>query len=125
MRSVEAAVEYVLMRDLEEDDRMSDSLGRVRRSQVVMLNGPGAIIDFRAGKHGGAAVSVVAAGLDDWDRMAPPAGLMNPQRVSEPRLEKKLDVRGFRLPPVSEPPPARPSRTRTGRSSRPPGSPSG
>lgn len=84
---------------------MSDTLGRVRRSQVVMLNGPGAIIDFRAGKHGGAAVSVVAAGLDDWDRMAPPAGLMNPQRVSEPRLEKKLNVRGFRLPPVSEPPP--------------------
>lgn len=84
---------------------MSDTLGRVRRSQVVMLNGPGAIIDFRAGKHGGAAVSVVAAGLDEWDRMAPPAGLMNPQRVSEPRLEKKLNVRGFRLPPVSEPPP--------------------
>jgi len=69
-----------------------------------MLSGPGSIIDFRAGKHGGAAVSVVAAGLDEWDRMAPPAGLMNPQRVSEPRLEKKLNVRGFRLPPVSEPP---------------------
>jgi hypothetical protein len=83
---------------------MSDTLGRVRRSQVVMLNGPGAIIDFRAGRHGGAAVSVVAAGLDEWDRMAPPVGLMNPQRVSEPRLEKKLNVRGFRLPPVNEPP---------------------
>lgn len=83
---------------------MSDTLGRVRRSQVVMLHGPGAIIDFRAGLHGGAAVSVVAAGLDDWDRMAPPAGLMNLQRVSEPRLERKLNVRGFRLPPVNEPP---------------------
>lgn len=90
---------------------MSDALGRVRRSQVIMLHGPGAIIDFRAGKHGGAAVSVVAAGLEEWDSKAPPAGLMNPQRVSEPRLEKKLNVRGFRLPPVGDerdPEPKRP-----------------
>lgn len=75
-------------------------LGRVRRSQVVMTYGPGAIVDFRAGGHGGAAVSVVTAGLDEWDRWAKPAGLLNPQSISEPRLEKKLGVRGFRLPPV-------------------------
>lgn len=81
---------------------MSDELGKVRRSQVVMTHGPGAIMDFRAGAQGGAAVSVVAAGLDEWDRSARPAGLLNPQRVSEPRLEKKLNVRGFRLPPVGE-----------------------
>lgn len=75
-------------------------LGKVRRSQVVMTYGPGAIIDFRAGGHGGAAVSVVAAGLEEWDRWAEPAGLLNEQRVSEARLEQKLKVRGFRLPPV-------------------------
>lgn len=75
-------------------------LGKVRRSQVVTTFGPGAIIDFRAGGHGGAAVSVVAAGLDAWDRWAKPAGLANQQSVYEPRLQKKLEVKGFRLPPV-------------------------
>lgn len=77
-----------------------DRLGKVRRSQVVTNYGPGAIVDFRAGGHGGAAVSVVAAGLDEWDRWARPAGLMNPQCIQEPRLEAKLKVKGFRLPPV-------------------------
>ena len=81
---------------------MSDELGKVRRSQIVMTHGPGAIIDFRAGGKGGAPVSVVATGLDDWDRHAPPTGLFNTQRISEPRLEKVLNVRGFRLPPVAE-----------------------
>lgn len=80
----------------------ADELGRVRRSQIIMTHGPGAIVDFRAGGHGGAAVSIVAAGLEEWDRSAPPAGLANLQRLSEPRLEKILGVRGFRLPPVSE-----------------------
>lgn len=80
---------------------MTDNrLGKVRRSQAVMTYGPGAIVDFRAGGHGGAAVSVVAAGLDEWDRWAKPAGLMNRQCVREPRLEKALGVMGFRLPPV-------------------------
>lgn len=80
---------------------MTDNrLGKVRRSQAVMTYGPGAIVDFRAGGHGGAAVSVVAAGLDEWDRWATPAGLMNRQCVREPRLEKALGVMGFRLPPV-------------------------
>ena len=77
-----------------------DRLGKIRRSQVVTNYGPGAIVDFRAGGHGGAAVSVVAAGLEEWDRWAKPAGLLNPQCIQEPRLEAKLKIRGFRLPPV-------------------------
>jgi hypothetical protein len=80
-----------------------DKLGRVRRSAVVMTHGPGAIIDFRSSS--GAPVSVVAAGLDHWDELAKPAGLMNPQRVHEQRLEAKLGVSGFRLPPATEEPP--------------------
>ena len=74
-----------------------NELGKVRRSAAIMNYGPGAIVDFRAG---GGPVSVVAAGLEQWDERAPPAGLTNPQTVFEPRLQKKLRVDGFRLPPV-------------------------
>lgn len=77
-----------------------NELGKLRRSSVVSIFGPGAIIDFRAGGHGGAPVSVVAAGLDEWDRRAQPPGLRNPQTIYEPRLQKRLGVGGFRLPPV-------------------------
>jgi len=72
-------------------------LGELRRSVVVTTFGPGSVIDFRAD---GGAVSAVAAGLDEWDRAFPPAGLLNPQKIHEPRLQRKLSVRGFRLPPV-------------------------
>lgn len=80
---------------------MRNELGDVRRSQVITSHGPGAIIDFRAGSHGGAGVSVVAAGLEEWDRWAPPPGLGHPQTIYEPRLQKQLGVEGFRLPPVA------------------------
>lgn len=80
---------------------MANELGDVRRSQVITSHGPGAIIDFRAGGHGGASISVVAAGLEAWDRWASPPGLGHPQTVYEPRLQKKLGVEGFRLPPVA------------------------
>lgn len=80
---------------------MRNELGDVRRSQVITTHGPGSIIDFRAGGYGGAGVSVVAAGLDEWDRWAPPSGLGHPQTVYEPRLQKQLGVDGFRLPPVA------------------------
>jgi len=40
------------------------------------------------------------AGLEEWDRNVPPPGLTNPQTIFEPRLQKTLDVDGFRLPPV-------------------------
>lgn len=80
---------------------MRNELGDVRRSQVITTHGPGSIIDFRAGGFGGAGISVVAAGLEEWDRWAPPPGLGNPQTVYEPRLQEQLGVDGFRLPPVA------------------------
>lgn len=77
---------------------MADNrLGELRRSTVVMTYGPGTVVDFRAD---GAPVSVVPAGLEEWDRNFPPAGIKNPQAIFEPRLQRKLGVRGFRLPPV-------------------------
>ena len=74
-----------------------NELGKLRRSAVVATFGPGAIIDFRAD---GAPVSGVAAGLDEWDNSFGPAGLKNDQVIHEERLQRKLRVRGFRLPPV-------------------------
>lgn len=74
-----------------------NELGHLRRSAAVQTFGPGAIIDFRAGD---APVSAVAAGLEEWDRNFPPAGMLHPQTIFEQRLQKKLGVRGFRLPPV-------------------------
>ena len=75
----------------------NNRLGELRRSTAVMTFGPGSVVDFRAD---GAPVSAVAAGLEEWDRSFPPAGLANPQRITEPRLQRKLSVGGFRLPPV-------------------------
>ena len=80
---------------------MRNELGDVRRSQIILTHGPGSIIDFRAGGFGGAGISVVAAGLEEWDRWSPPPGLGHPQTAYEPRLQKKLGVDGFRLPPVA------------------------
>ena len=74
-----------------------NALGELRRSAVVMTFGPGAIVDFRAD---GAPVSAVSAGLELWDSAFPPAGTQNPQSIFEPRLEGRLGVAGFRLPPV-------------------------
>ena len=74
-----------------------NELGKLRRSAVVATFGPGAIVDFRAD---GAPVSGVAAGLDEWDSSFPPAGIANDQVIHEPRLQRKLHVLGFRLPPV-------------------------
>ncbi len=69
-------------------------LGEVRRTQVLEY-GPGAIIDFRAGARGGGSVSVVAAGLEHWDRTANPPFPSNRQAISEPRLEHRLGGQGF------------------------------
>jgi len=79
---------------------MGNELGKVRRSQNLGTYGPGAIIDFRSGAKDGAPVSAVAAGLELWDQTAPPEGLRNQQTTFEPRLQEKLHVDGFRLPPV-------------------------
>jgi hypothetical protein len=62
-----------------------------------MTFGPGAVVDFRAD---GAPVSAMAAGLEQWDLWFGPPGIRNPQTIHEPRLERKLGVKGFRLPPV-------------------------
>ena len=77
---------------------MSNDLKELRRSSVVSTFGPGAVVDFRAGN---APVSGVASGLEEWDRSFPPAGMGNPQRIHEERLQKKLGVLGFRLPPLT------------------------
>lgn len=77
-----------------------NDLGELRRSAAASGFGPGAIIDFRAGD---AAISALAAGLEEWDRNFPPAGILHPQSIREERLQKKLGVKGFRLPPVRDP----------------------
>ena len=77
----------------------ANALGRLRRSSALLTFGPGAVVDFRAD---GAPVSAVTAGLEEWDRSFPPAGLANSQRIFEPRLQRKLSVAGFRLPPVAD-----------------------
>jgi hypothetical protein len=77
----------------------NNELGKLRRSAVISMYGPGAIIDFRAGGHGGGPISAVGAGLDKWDEVEP-RGLRHPQTIFEPRLQRKLGVAGFRLPPV-------------------------
>lgn len=81
---------------------MTTELGELRRGQVITTFGPGAIVDFRAPGKDGGPVSVVAAGLDQWDRAAPDAmlGASNEQSISEPRLQRLLKVKRFRLPPV-------------------------
>ncbi|HTM81946.1 DUF1998 domain-containing protein [Asticcacaulis sp.] len=75
-------------------------IGKIRRSQVLSGNGPGAIIDFRG--ENGAPVSVVAAGLEAWDKLSGKRGLLNDQRIHHDQLQAKLQVSGFRLPPVGE-----------------------
>lgn len=69
-------------------------IGELRRSMAASMFGPGAIADFRT--PSGAPVSVVMAGLDEW------AGHSggHDDTVHDPRLERLLNVDGFRLPPV-------------------------
>ena len=76
---------------------MANDIGALRRSAVLSTYGPGAVGDFRSG---GSPISVVLAGLEEWDRNFPPIGVANPQAIFEPRLQRKLGVRGFRLPPI-------------------------
>lgn len=74
-----------------------NEIGELRRSAVVAHSGPGAIVDFRADD---ASISIVAAGLEEWDRRAAPSGISNPQSIFEPRLQTQLNVDGFRQAPV-------------------------
>lgn len=79
-----------------------NEIGKVRQSSVVMNYGPGAIIDFRVPVTG-AAVSVIAGGLEQWVKKAEEEGASNAdmKRLTEPRLAEKLRVSHFRLPPVA------------------------
>jgi hypothetical protein len=81
---------------------MAIELGELRRGQVITTFGPGAIIDFRAPGKDGGPVSVVAGGLDQWDSEAADEGIgaPNEQTILEPRLQRLLNVKGFRLPPI-------------------------
>lgn len=76
---------------------MANDIGKLRRSTIISTFAPGSVVDFRAGD---AAISGVVAGLEEWDANFRPKGLLNPQSVFEPRLQRKLGVKGFRLPPV-------------------------
>lgn len=77
-------------------------IGKIRQSAVLMNYGPGAIIDFRAPSTG-AAVSVIAAGLEEWERKAAASGASpaNLKRFAERRLCQKLQVSHFRMPPIA------------------------
>lgn len=77
---------------------MATILGKIRRSALVTTFAPGAVVDFRKGS---APVSGIVMGLEAWDSTAPgKGGLSHEQTIREPRLQKQLGVRGFRLPPV-------------------------
>lgn len=77
-----------------------NKIGKIRRSQILSMYGPGAIIDFRSVE--GAPVSAVAAGLEEWDNWSIKPGMNNEQVIYEPRLQRRLNVDGFRLPPVGQ-----------------------
>lgn len=79
-------------------------IGEVRRSQVITTYGPGAIIDFRTANN--ALISAVVGGLEEWDSCAPGEGSQgcgHAQSIAEPRLQERLRIHGFRLPPVLPP----------------------
>lgn len=60
--------------------------GKLRPSQVITTFGPGAVVDLPDD-------SVMIAGIDDW----PPGPV-----ISEHRLERALDVAGFRAPAIKK-----------------------
>ena len=61
--------------------------GEIRRSQLITTYGIGAIVAVED-------ESFMVAGTDRWD----PA----PPNLHEPRLERRLQVNGFRVPPATE-----------------------
>jgi hypothetical protein len=70
----------------------------LRRSTLIGAFGPGAVVDLRT--PSGASVSGIVSGLESWDEAARNKGLTHRQVIHEPRLQKRLFVSGFRLPPV-------------------------
>jgi hypothetical protein len=63
------------------------SKGEIRRSQIITTYGIGSIVPVED-------ESFMVAGIDRW----PP----EPPNLHEPRLERRLRVNGFRLPPASD-----------------------
>lgn len=78
--------------------QISNDLNELRQSSVISTFGPGSVVDFRVDKG---AVSGIAAGLEAWDEYFKPAGLAGYQTIREIRLQKRLGVDGFRVPPVA------------------------
>ena len=76
---------------------MSNSAGKIRRSFAVSTFAPGAVVDLRG--EGGAPLSAVMAGLEEWEREKADQRMW---AIYEPRLQQKLKVKRFQLPPVSE-----------------------
>lgn len=74
----------------------NNNLGEIRRSSVITTSAPGAIADFRVGN---ASVSAVICGLDNW-KDGHMSKISKSQTIYEERLQKKLGVKSFRLPPV-------------------------
>lgn len=64
--------------------------GSVRRGQLITTYGVGAIVPV-------GDESFMVAGLDYW-----PAELANNRYIHEPRLERRLGVQGFLVPPATE-----------------------
>ena len=61
--------------------------GEIRRSQLITTYGVGSIVAVED-------ESFMVAGIDRWEP--------GPPNLHEPRLERRLHVNGFRVPPASE-----------------------
>lgn len=72
-----------------------NAIGELRRSAAASTFGPGAVADLRTSK--GAPVSVIMAGLDEWQDNFPD---QERDLVYDPRLQRALGVDAFRLAPV-------------------------
>ena len=76
---------------------MKNSAGDLRRSFAASTFAPGAVVDLRGD---GAPLSVVMGGLEVWEDRGGSPAVMKRHAIYEPRLQKKLGVRRFLLPPV-------------------------
>jgi hypothetical protein len=77
---------------------MINAAGELRRSAAVSTFAPGAVVDLRGD---GAPLSVVMGGLEVWEQRGGSAQTIKRNAIYEPRLQKKLAVKRFLLPPVS------------------------
>lgn len=73
-----------------EKEATRTRLGAVRRSQLITTYGVGSLVAFED-------QSFIVSGLDTWKVPDKPD-------LFEFRLERRLDVHGFHLPPASDPP---------------------